>query len=154
MESPSLSSCLRPPRIAMGLLAAAVAAHAAIGSREGWRLFAAPAAGGFLAATGALLMLWAWGVFRRRGIPVRPAERSGALAVRGPFRVSRNPMYLGMAAMLGGAALWMGTLPFYAAALVFVGVIDRVFIPFEEARLEKEFGAAYSRYRSRVRRWL
>jgi protein-S-isoprenylcysteine O-methyltransferase Ste14 len=144
---------IRPPRIAMGLLAIAFGLHRALPAGEALR-FSAPVAGAVAGAAGFGLMMWAWWVFKLKRIPVCPGSESGTLASGGPFRITRNPMYLGMLTMLLGVALWVGTPPFYAAALIFFGVINWVFIAFEEQKLEKDFGAAYSRYRSNVRRWV
>jgi protein-S-isoprenylcysteine O-methyltransferase Ste14 len=120
---------------------------------EGLR-FSTPSVGAGTAAARFAIMLWAWGLFKLKGIPVCPSAKSGVLTTRGPFRFSRNPMYLGMTAILFGAAMWMGTPPFYAAAAIFFILIDRAFIPCEEQKLENAFGAEYSRYRNSVRRWL
>lgn len=84
-------------------------------------------------------------------IPVRPAKR---LVTDGPYRFSRNPMYLGMAGAYAGAAVATGVLwalPFLPAV---VSVIDRQVIPREERHLADTFGEEYERYRSKVRRWL
>lgn len=144
---------IRPPRIAMGLLAAAFGLHWILPAMDAIE-FSTPFAGAAAGVAGFGLMMWAWFVFRLKGIPLCPGLASGTMATDGPFRMSRNPMYLGMTAMLLGTALWVGTLPFYAAALIFFGVMNWVFIPFEERMLEKEFGTEYSRYRNRVRRWI
>jgi protein-S-isoprenylcysteine O-methyltransferase Ste14 len=63
-------------------------------------------------------------------------------------------MYLGIVLMLLAVALGTGSLPCYLASLAFFLVIDSVFCPFEERKLEQAFGSAYTRYRSTVRRWL
>lgn len=144
---------IRPPRIAMGLLAAAIGLHGILPATDAVG-FSSPVAGAAAGVAGFGLMMWAWFEFRLKGIPVCPRSASGTMAADGPFRISRNPMYLGMTAMLLGVALWMGTLQFYAAVLIFSGIMNWVFIPLEERMLEKEFGAEYIRYKNRVRRWI
>jgi protein-S-isoprenylcysteine O-methyltransferase Ste14 len=92
--------------------------------------------------------------FERAGTPIRPGSRGGALVTDGVFRFSRNPMYLGMAAALLGAALILGSPLALVVVPAFVWVIDRSFVSMEERILEEEFGEAYRRYRARVRRWI
>ena len=103
----------------------------------------------------AALMARAAGSFRRRGTTVNPIKLGGSteLVVDGPFSVTRNPMYVGMAGVLTGHALWRGP----AAALpvlAWVAVIDRLQIPPEEASMAEHFGGQYAAYRDTVPRWL
>jgi protein-S-isoprenylcysteine O-methyltransferase Ste14 len=84
--------------------------------------------------------------------PLSPANR--ALVTRGPFSVSRNPMYVGMVLGLLGIAVYVGTLPFYLAALAQFCILNFGFIPFEEEKMERQFGDEYRAYKRRVRRWL
>jgi protein-S-isoprenylcysteine O-methyltransferase Ste14 len=69
------------------------------------------------------------------------------------FGYSRNPMYLGMTAILLGAALALRNLASLAAPLYFFLVIDLVFAPFEEAKMEHEIGEPFLAYKKKVRRW-
>lgn len=92
--------------------------------------------------------------FRRAGTHVEPWKPSGALVVEGPYRFTRNPMYLGLALIYLGIALaadGLATLLLLAPLLVVVryGVIGR-----EERYLEARFGQSYRDYRTRVRRWI
>jgi len=76
------------------------------------------------------------------------------LITAGPFRFSRNPAYLAMAAILFGSAVVMGSvLPFVFTAL-FIAIIEMLFIPVEERMLEEAFGGEYREYRKEVRRWV
>jgi protein-S-isoprenylcysteine O-methyltransferase Ste14 len=92
--------------------------------------------------------------FRRAGTPVRPFELSSALVTDGPFRFTRNPMYLGMMLVLGGLALLLGTLAPLLVLPAFFALIHLRFVRLEEAFLELHFGDAYRAYKERVRRWL
>jgi protein-S-isoprenylcysteine O-methyltransferase Ste14 len=84
-------------------------------------------------------------------VPMNPTT---ALVTSGPYRLTRNPMYLGMAFLYVALAFAFGVmwaLVFLPAVLV---VVDRFVIVREEPYLERKFGQAYREYRSRVRRWL
>jgi protein-S-isoprenylcysteine O-methyltransferase Ste14 len=103
--------------------------------------------------------LWVsgWGrlTFRQRGAEVMPSsDTHPALVASGPFRFTRNPMYVGMVVLGIGAALVIGTWLMWLVPVV-VFVLDQfVIIPYEESSMERAFGEAYREYRARVRRWL
>ena len=143
----------RPPRIAFVMLALAAALHAALPS-AGTVVLRAPSAGSGIIVAGFATMIWAWWLFRRHAVAICPTARTERLLTHGIYALTRNPMYLGMIAMMLGVALYFGTLPFYIAALAYFAVMDRVFCPYEEHKLEAAFGDEYRRYRGRVRRWL
>ncbi len=84
-------------------------------------------------------------------IPNRPAA---ALVTYGPYRYSRNPMYVGMALLTAGAGLWLNTWWVLVLLAAAIAGIDRFVIPREEAYLRRRFGAEYDGFTSRVRRWL
>lgn len=92
--------------------------------------------------------------FRRRGTPVDPYKTTTAIVTEGPYRLSRNPGYLGMTLISAGIAVLANApwafLPLAAAVLV----IDRGVIAREERYLERRFGDEYLRYKARTRRWL
>ncbi len=144
---------LKPPRIALALVISAIGLHFLF--RNHLRVhFASPVCGVAAIILGFLLMIWAWWIFRRRDTAICPTATARVLVDRGPFRVTRNPMYAGMTAILTGCALWLGSLPALFAPLAFFALMNVVFIPFEERRLVEIFGRQYADYRSRVRRWL
>lgn len=103
---------------------------------------------------GVALVAWALGLFRRRGTPPDPNETPAVLVVSGPYRFTRNPMYLGVTLVLLGIGLLLGTWPYLLAPLAFGTVISLTRIPAEERQMEALFGEAYRHYRRRVRRWL
>jgi protein-S-isoprenylcysteine O-methyltransferase Ste14 len=111
-------------------------------------------AGLVLAALALGLILWAALLFRRAGTNIRPYLPSTALLLSGPYRFSRNPMYLGMAAILLGVAIYAGSLTPFIVIPAFMALIRERFILPEEAKLEAAFGAEYLAYKARVRRWL
>src|SRR2546426_1316558 len=103
---------------------------------------------------GIVLALSGRSLFIRHGTTVRPFEESSALVVSGPFRLTRNPMYLGMALFLAGVAVCLGTVTPWLAVPAFVWLITARFIRHEEAMLEQRFGVQYREYKKRVRRWV
>lgn len=85
-------------------------------------------------------------------MPNSPTNAS--LVTGGVFALTRNPMYLGMSFICLAAALWFGRWPMLAAPLAFFAVANWVFIPFEEAKMRRQFGEAFDAYTKRVRRWI
>jgi protein-S-isoprenylcysteine O-methyltransferase Ste14 len=70
------------------------------------------------------------------------------------YRVSRNPMYLGMVVVLLGIAVLFGNISPFISIPIFVWLIQKNFIRLEEAALEKTFGDEYREFKNVVRRWL
>ncbi|MEM9883768.1 MAG: isoprenylcysteine carboxylmethyltransferase family protein [Planctomycetota bacterium] len=103
---------------------------------------------------GSGLCLAAASRFRRAATTIRPFRESAALVTTGPFRFSRNPMYLGLVLVLVGYAVIAGSATPWVVLPFFVAVIRRRFVAVEEAMLTDRFGEDYERYRRRVRRWL
>jgi protein-S-isoprenylcysteine O-methyltransferase Ste14 len=92
--------------------------------------------------------------FKKHKTTVRPFEKSTALVTGGVFKISRNPMYLGMSLILLGAGALLGSASPFAVVPVFIALLDRIFIIKEEQKLENTFGDQYRQYRNRVRRWI
>jgi len=86
--------------------------------------------------------------------PINPTKPAKALVTQGPFALSRNPGYLGMAILYAGLALLLNSLPALLMLPGAVLVITRGVIEPEEAYLDERFGDDYRGYRARVRRWL
>lgn len=103
---------------------------------------------------GVLLAVWGERHFERAGTAVRPFQPSSALVEAGPFRFSRNPMYLGILLALTGLWLLLGTLSPVVVVPALFWLLHRRFVIPEEAHLKHHFGAHYDDYRRRVRRWL
>ncbi len=84
--------------------------------------------------------------------PLSP-QATKQLVVSGTFRISRNPMYLGMLLILSGWAIWVGNVTGVLAILLFVNSITYSQIKPEEKVLEEKFGSIYTEYKASVRRW-
>jgi len=92
--------------------------------------------------------------FARVGTNIRTFDDPDVLVVDGPFRFTRNPMYLGFLLALLGAAMLAGTAAGLAVAALFFAAAQFWYIPFEERAMRRRFGDAYEAYRRRVRPWL
>lgn len=145
---------LPPPIWAMIFLGLTAAANWAVG----WPTFPAPhreAIGLTIFFAAWILPVWAIRVFRVEGTEVDPvSETNHALVVRGPYRLTRNPMYLGLVIASTGVAIWAGAWPMLVAPVATFATANFFHIPFEEAKMQRQFGGAYDDYRRRVRRWV
>lgn len=111
-------------------------------------------AGGVLFAIGAVIAGWGLLTFRRARTTTVPGEVSSQFVTWGPYRFTRNPMYVGLTlAYLGEAGILRQFWPIVVLPLV-VAYVNWIVIPVEEAKLSEVFGAEYDRYRARVRRWV
>ena len=141
-----------PPVIYLPALAAGIGLHALVAgldaSGRAGRLagYALMLAGGALAASFARAFLRA-----RTSIDF---GRATTLVTTGPYRLSRNPGYLGMALVYAGVAVVTGGWLAFATLVPALVAIDRCVIRGEEAHLAARFGAEYEAYRRRTRRWL
>ncbi len=94
-------------------------------------------------------------LFRREGTEISPTSVANRkLVTGGPYRFTRNPMYLGLFTLSLGIAFWVGAWPMFLAPLALFATTNWVHIPFEEAKMRSQYGAAYEEYVMRVRRWL
>ena len=93
-------------------------------------------------------------LFDRAGTPKMPFERSTKLVTAGPYRYTRNPMYVGLTLILIGVWLLLGSLSAALPIAIFVWIIQSRFIRGEERFLDEIFGEEYRGYKSRVRRWI
>ncbi len=93
--------------------------------------------------------------FARAGTEVVPAsKKNSSLVVSGPFNYTRNPMYLGILVATLGLAFVIGTGLAFAAPVVFFLFVNFISIPYEEDKMERQFGDEYRTYKARVRRWI
>lgn len=105
-------------------------------------------------AVGLLLGFSALFAMRRSGTPVDPYETPTALVVDGPYRFTRNPIYLGFTFITLGLVCLINSLWLVLLLPLTLIVVDRGVIAREEIYLERKFGEAYTSYKARVRRWI
>ena len=96
----------------------------------------------------------AMGAFARASTSMTPMKPSTALVTGGPYGLTRNPMYLGMAFLYAGIAFAVGLLWPLAFLPPVLVAVDRFVIAREEPYLLRRFGQPYADYTARVRRWL
>ena len=114
-----------------------------------------PLLGMILVALAFVPPIWAFVLFRREDTEIEPTSPTNrALVTRGPYAFTRNPMYLGLVVLAVGIAVWVGTWPLVIAPLAVFATANWVHIPFEEAKMRRQFGADYDGYVARVRRWM
>ena len=107
-----------------------------------------------LVAVAIALFSYSVAKFRAAGTPV-PARKPTTVIVRtGPYRFSRNPIYLAFSVFQLGIAIWVDSLWLLATLVAAMALIHYVVIPREEQYLERRFGAQYLDYKASVRRWL
>lgn len=144
-----------PPLIYLVALPLGLAAEQFVSLRSfgvDWRLLAAT--GALLFVAGAVVIIAATWLFWRLRTNVRPSEPTTLVATTGPYRWTRNPMYLGMALTYAGLAIGFdGPIALVLLPLVLIAIQTQV-IAREERYLEAKFGDDYRGYKAEVRRWL
>ena len=110
--------------------------------------------GPLLIAGGALVGLLGLREMRRAGTNVDPSRPSTTVVDRGPYRYTRNPLYVGMTLIYGGVSAIANSLPSILLLPFVLAVMRRGVIEREERYLEQKFGDEYARYKRRVRRWV
>jgi len=144
-----------PPLIYAGLFLAGYAVHRFLPLR----LWGDPPAalrlvGWGLILAGVLLAASAVMLFRRAGTTPNPTRPTTALVLHGPYRFTRNPMYVGLGLCYLGTALLVNSIWPLILLPGLIALVQRWVIAPEEAYLERKFGAEYRSYRTQVRRWL
>jgi protein-S-isoprenylcysteine O-methyltransferase Ste14 len=144
---------VRPPFVYLGSITLGLLIHCV------WPVRLVPASVG--TPIGALLTLVAVGLFvaavrtfRAADTPVPGNRPTRAIIRAGPYRFSRNPIYLAFTLFQLGLALWVNSLGLLITLVPAVALMALVVVPREELYLEARFPSEYSSYRASVRRWL
>ncbi len=110
--------------------------------------------GSAIFVVGLVLAIWAIVTIRKAGTRVETNKPTTTIVANGPYRFTRNPIYIGMFLGQTGLAIGFDSLWILATLVPFYFVIRHGVIAREEAYLERKFGDVYLDYKSRVRRWL
>ena len=142
-----------PPLIYLFFLMAGLALEALLPSASipgvvRWAVGAALLVAGFVLARAFVA------AFNRAGTAFDPRRPTTAIVTSGPYRLTRNPGYLGFTLVYAGIAVLAGALWPFATLVPALVLVDRAVIAREERYLERKFGEEYARYKRRVRRWL
>jgi protein-S-isoprenylcysteine O-methyltransferase Ste14 len=144
---------IRPPLVYLGAIALGLLLHFAWPVRLVSRSVSG-LGGGIVVLVAVALFLWAVRTFRTAGTPV-PGNRPTTTIVRtGPYRYSRNPIYLAFSLLQLGLAFWVNSLWLLVTLMLAVALMSFVVIPREEHYLESRFPSDYLPYKASVRRWL
>jgi protein-S-isoprenylcysteine O-methyltransferase Ste14 len=103
---------------------------------------------------GAIIMGLAGKLFLKYKTTLNPNKKSKKLVVEGPYKFTRNPMYLGAFSVFFGIGLISGSLLSVLFSFLAPILINYIIIPFEERVMEKEFGKQYLKYKQQVNRWI
>ncbi|MGB8357655.1 MAG: isoprenylcysteine carboxylmethyltransferase family protein [Bacteroidales bacterium] len=114
-----------------------------------WNLF-----GIILIIAGIIMTLITNYALLKKRTSIQPFETPDVLLTSGLFKLSRNPLYLGMAIAFVGVVITLGSLSPFIFPIIFVIIINKVIIPFEENKLEVAFGDKYLDYKTKTRRWI
>lgn len=92
--------------------------------------------------------------FEKTGTEIHTFRQPRKLVTNGPFKISRNPFYLGFTISLLGVWILLGTILPVIGMFIFITITNFYYIPFEEQMMQNTFGKEYKEYRSKVRKWI
>lgn len=107
-----------------------------------------------LVASAGIIAVLSFIVLKQHNTPYNPYKATQKIVRRGPFKLTRNPMYLSLALLMAAIAFLGNAFSFVIMTIIFMVIIDRGVIRPEETYLLKKFGDEYREYQSSVRRWL
>ena len=152
-DNQQVPKLFHPPIIALVLLLISVFLHFVFPINK-FIYFPYSLTGVLLIVLGFKILIWGKFTFQRKGVELIPGSKSSNLIEDGPFKFTRNPMYLGFVLILVGISFIFGSISAFLAPIVFFLIIHFSFIPFEEKHMEKQFGKGYLDYKKRVRKWV
>lgn len=110
--------------------------------------------GGLLVGAGIILMALAAMEMRKQRTTIIPHKEADSLVTSGIFKLTRNPIYLGDAAILAGLALRWDAVLALVLVPIFIWIIEKRFIILEENILRRKFRADFAHYEQKTRRWV
>jgi len=105
-------------------------------------------------AIGGILNIWADQIFKKSQTTIKPGEEPSVFIQTGPYKISRNPMYLGVTLLLIGIGFILGSITSFIGFILFIILMEIIFIQEEERTLLAKFGEEYKAYKQKVRRWI
>lgn len=111
-------------------------------------------AGGLIVALALANDVWCALLMRRQGTTMRPDRAVSSLVIAGPYRWSRNPIYVSHVALVAGLGLAFGSVWMILLTPALAFLLQRLAIEREERHLSQRFGAEFDAYVARTRRWL
>lgn len=149
-----LQKRIPPPLVTLICAGGAYLSNTALPASHGLKLRGIVTVGFVVLGLGLLLPSLISFVRARTTVSPLSPERTTTLVTTGMFRISRNPMYLGMACLLIAFIFWLGNFFQLLWLIAFCAYLNTFQIKPEEASLNIKFGSSYQAYCSRVRRWL
>lgn len=110
--------------------------------------------GSLFMGLGTALVVLSLFYMRTNRVIIKPGDVPSKLVKSGPFKFSRNPVYLGYFLISFGVALSLGSVSSFLAPILYFSVVNAIVIPFEESNLKKAFGREYLNYQKSVRKWI
>jgi protein-S-isoprenylcysteine O-methyltransferase Ste14 len=144
---------VRPPFVYLISLVVGVLIQLAIPLPFVPRTLATPL-GAALVVVAIALFSWSVTKFRAANTPVPARKPTTAIVQSGPYRFSRNPIYLAFSLFQLGIAIWANSIWLLATLVGAVAIIHYIVIPREERYLERKFRTQYLDYKASVRRWV
>lgn len=93
-------------------------------------------------------------LFKKNKTPILPGQKPTFMVASGTYKLTRNPMYLGVATALIGVAAYIGNLLSFISPIIFFMATNFFYVPREEKLMENLFGKKYLDYKKKVRRWI
>jgi protein-S-isoprenylcysteine O-methyltransferase Ste14 len=144
---------MRPPFVYLAAIALGLLLHFAWPMRLVSRVVSGPL-GGTAVLVAVALFLWAVRTLRTASTPVPGNSPTITIVRTGPYRYSRNPIYLSFSLLQLGVAFWVNSLWLLVTLMPAMALMSFVVIPREEHYLERRFPSDYLPYKASVRRWL
>ncbi len=110
--------------------------------------------GPFLIIIGLVFTIWPEQTLKKNQTTVKTFNNPNELVTTGPFKISRNPIYLGMLLMLLGTSITLSSASTFLFPIIFFMIAKKFYISYEEQNLERIFGENYLEYKNQVRRWV
>ena len=144
---------VRPPLVYLGAIVLGFIGHVLWPGQIVPRFIGTPV-GALLTLAAVALFLYAVRTFRAAGTPIPGNQPTTTIVRTGPYRFSRNPIYLAFSLLQLGLALWVNSLSLVITLIPAAALMSFVVIPREEQYLETRFPSDYLAYKASVRRWL